>query len=144
MTCLYSSLAAETAGHEAGEGIGWAGAWTRCSTRSINASFQARRSICQTPSAIRAAKAVSERTVSQKDGSKVAARSLTARPSCLARHGPQFAHFIPLIWWIGIMLLLRWFITHSEPDSAITTMTMVKISAIMLQPFSDFVFMCRK
>ena len=54
------------------------------------------------------------------------------------------AHFMPVISWIGIMLLLRWFITHSEPDSAITTMTMVKISAIMLQPFSDLVFMCRK
>ena len=56
----------------------------------------------------------------------------------------EIAHFIPVISWIGIMLLLRWFITHSEPDSAITTMTMVKISAIMLQPFSDFGLMCRK
>ena len=71
-------------------------------------------------------------------------RRFAARPVCLAGHGPAIAHFIPLIWWMGIMLLLRWFITHSEPDSAITTMTMVKISAIMLQPFSDFVFMCRK
>src|SRR3954468_2911519 len=62
----------------------------------------------------------------------------------LACHGPGLPHFIPVIWWIGIMLLLRWFITHSEPDRAITTMTMVKISAIMLQPFSDVVFMCRK
>ena len=54
------------------------------------------------------------------------------------------AHFIPVISCIGIMLLLRWFITHSEPDSAITTMTMVKINAIMLQPFSDLGLMCRK
>ena len=72
------------------------------------------------------------------------ARSLAVRAFRLACHGLQLAHFIPVIWWIGIMLLLRWFITHSEPDSAITTMTMVKISAIMLQPFSDLVFMCRK
>lgn len=72
------------------------------------------------------------------------ARCVAARPVCLARHGPGLVHFIPVIWWIGIMLLLRWFITHSEPDRAITTMTMVKISAIMLQPFSDVVFMCRK
>ena len=34
--------------------------------------------------------------------------------------------------------------THSEPVSAITTMTTVKIIAIMVQPFSDRVFMCRK
>ncbi len=72
------------------------------------------------------------------------ARGLATRPGCLVYHGPGLAHFIPVISWIGIMLLLRWFMTHSEPDSAITTMTMVKISAIMLQPFSDLVFMCRK
>jgi len=60
----------------------------------------------------------------------------------LGAHG--IAHFIPVISWIGIMLLFRWFITHSEPDSAITTITMVKISAIMLQPFSDLGLMCRK
>ena len=71
-------------------------------------------------------------------------RGLVMRFGRLACHGPVLAHFIPVISWIGIMLLLRWFITHSEPDSAITTMTMVKISAIMLQPFSDLVFMCRK
>ena len=72
------------------------------------------------------------------------ARSLAARRTVPVCHGPDFVHFIPLIWCIGIMLLLRWLITHSEPDSAITTMTMVKIRAIMLQPFSDVVFMCRK
>src|SRR3954453_13741153 len=72
------------------------------------------------------------------------ARSLVERALSLACHAPGLAHFIPVISWIGIMLLLRWFITHSEPDSAITTMTMVKISAIMLQPFSDLVLMCRK
>src|SRR5689334_7673472 len=71
------------------------------------------------------------------------ARSLqAARRVRSVSHG--VAHFIPLIWWIGIMLLLRWCITHSDPDSAITTMTMVKISAIMVQPFSEAVFMCRK
>lgn len=75
-------------------------------------------------------------------------RARTRSPCGAARfvipgsHGT--AHFIPVISWIGIMLLLRWFITHSEPDSAITTITMVKISAIMLQPFSDLGLMCRK
>ena len=34
--------------------------------------------------------------------------------------------------------------THNEPLSAITTSTMVKISAIIDQPPSDLVFMCRK
>ena len=72
------------------------------------------------------------------------ARSLAARPGCLVCHGHGLAHFIPVVSCIGIMLLLRWFMTHSEPDSAITTMTMVKISAIMLQPFSDLGLMCRK
>ena len=72
------------------------------------------------------------------------AHGMAARPLCLDCYDPGLAHFIPLIWCIGIMLLLRWLITHSEPDSAITTMTMVKINAIMLQPFSEAVFMCRK
>src|SRR5262249_24675711 len=55
-------------------------------------------------------------------------------------------HYIRSICWagIGIMLPLRWFMTHTEPDIAITTITMVKISAIMLQPFSDLGLMCRK
>ena len=34
--------------------------------------------------------------------------------------------------------------TQSEPASAITTRMTVKISAIMVQPPSDLVFMCRK
>ena len=34
--------------------------------------------------------------------------------------------------------------THSEPVSVITTRTSVKISAIIVQPPSDLVFMCRK
>ncbi len=34
--------------------------------------------------------------------------------------------------------------THSDPTSAMTTMTMVKINAIMVQPLSDLAFMCRK
>lgn len=50
----------------------------------------------------------------------------------------------PISWLIGIMLWLRWYITHSEPDSAITTRITVKISAITVQPFSALVFMCRK
>ena len=44
----------------------------------------------------------------------------------------------------GIMLWFRWYITHNEPLSVITTSTTVKISASMVQPFSDFAFMCRK
>ena len=51
----------------------------------------------------------------------------------------------PMSWLIiGIMLWLRWYITHNEPDSAIPTIMIVKISAITVQPFSDLVFMCRK
>ena len=34
--------------------------------------------------------------------------------------------------------------THSEPDRAMTTTMMVKISASMVQPPSDLEFMCRK
>ena len=34
--------------------------------------------------------------------------------------------------------------TQSDPVMAITTMMMVKISAIMVQPPSELVFMCRK
>ena len=71
-------------------------------------------------------------------------RSLCGAAHVVVHGAHEIAHFIPVISWIGIMLLLRWFITHSEPDSAITTITMVKISAIMLQPFSDLGLMCRK
>ena len=42
------------------------------------------------------------------------------------------------------MLWFMWYITHSEPVSVITTITTVKISAIMVQPPSDLAFMCRK
>ncbi len=45
---------------------------------------------------------------------------------------------------IGIMLELRWYMTHTEPDKVITTMTMVKIIASIVQPPSDLVFMWRK
>ena len=75
-------------------------------------------------------------------------RVLTRSPSGAARFAilgaHEIAHFIPVISCIGIMLLLRWFITHSEPDSAITTITMVKISAIIVQPPSDCGFICKK
>lgn len=49
-----------------------------------------------------------------------------------------------LIACTGIMLAFRWYITHSEPVSAITTMMTVKISAIRVQPFSAWEVMCRK
>ncbi|MCY1236142.1 hypothetical protein D9M72_487850 [compost metagenome] len=45
---------------------------------------------------------------------------------------------------VGIMLLFRWNITHSEPVSVITTSTSVNISDSMFQPPSDLAFMCRK
>lgn len=77
------------------------------------------------------------RTASLRSPLACSSRSRSCSPRSLAQ-------FIPGIWCTGIMLLLRWLITHSEPDSAITTITMVKISAIMLQPFSEVVFMCRK
>ena len=44
----------------------------------------------------------------------------------------------------GIMLAFRWYITHSEPDSVMTTSVSVKISDIIDQPLSTFEFMCRK
>jgi len=47
-------------------------------------------------------------------------------------------------WIIGIMLWLRWYITHNEPASVITTSTSVKIRASIDQPPSTLVFMCRK
>ena len=51
----------------------------------------------------------------------------------------------PMSWLIiGIMLWLRWYMTHTEPASMITTSVMVKISAMKVQPPSDFVLMCRK
>jgi hypothetical protein len=44
----------------------------------------------------------------------------------------------------GIMLAERWNMIHNEPVKAITTSTMVKISAIIDQPLSERAFMCRK
>ena len=44
----------------------------------------------------------------------------------------------------GIMLVFRWYITHSEPVSVMTTSTSVNISDSMFQPPSDLAFMCRK
>ena len=44
----------------------------------------------------------------------------------------------------GIMFWFIWYMTHSEPVSAITTTISVNISAISVQPFSDLEFMCRK
>ena len=69
-------------------------------------------------------------------------------PAPLRGDGGRCGHRPPHIGWspgaIGIMLLLRWYITHSEPASMITTMTTVKISAIIDHPPSERVFMCRK
>ena len=45
---------------------------------------------------------------------------------------------------IGIMLTRRWYITQIEPASVMMTITSVKISAIIDQPPSERVFMCRK
>jgi hypothetical protein len=42
------------------------------------------------------------------------------------------------------MFELRWNITQIEPASVMTTRTIVKISAIIVQPPSDLVVMCRK
>ena len=42
------------------------------------------------------------------------------------------------------MLVLRWYITHSEPISVIATTTRVKISAIIVHPPSELGLMCRK
>ena len=44
----------------------------------------------------------------------------------------------------GIMLWLRWYITHSEPDSTMPTRISVNASARKFQPPSDLVFICRK
>ena len=45
---------------------------------------------------------------------------------------------------IGIMFWFRWYITHNDPASVITTSTIVKISARKVQPPSERAFMCRK
>ena len=86
----------------------------------------------------------SEQQHREPQGRRTRCRSRAARSPDLASHRPKGGHGILLISWTGIMLVVRWCMTHSDPDSAITTMTMVKISAIMLQPFSDVVFMCSK
>ena len=44
----------------------------------------------------------------------------------------------------AIMLVLRWYITHMDPLSVMTTSTRVKISDIHVQPPSAFEVMCRK
>ena len=44
----------------------------------------------------------------------------------------------------SVMLVFRWYITHSEPHSVMTTSTSVKISDIHVQPPSAFDVMCRK
>jgi len=62
-------------------------------------------------------------------------RSLPRRHGC---HGNWLASCS------GIMFAFRWYITHSEPESAMTTMTIVKSSAIIVQPPSELAFMCRK
>jgi hypothetical protein len=60
-----------------------------------------------------------------------------------ARRG-GLVHGICLMSWTGIILVLRWYMTQSEPARAITTRMMVKTSASIVQPPSDFPFMCRK
>src|SRR5262245_58008313 len=38
----------------------------------------------------------------------------------------------------SVMFVFRWYITHSDPDSVITTSTIMKISDIHVQPPSAF------
>ena len=51
---------------------------------------------------------------------------------------------IPCMSWTGIILVFRWYMTQSEPERVMTTRTIVKISASMVQPPSEREFMCRK
>jgi hypothetical protein len=64
------------------------------------------------------------------------------------RERPQREPFhIPLIspdTGIGIMFAFIWYITHIDPIRPIATITIVKISAIIVQPFSELLFMWRK
>ena len=62
---------------------------------------------------------------------------------CVPRSGIA-GHGTWLMLWPGIMLLLRWYITHNDPVSVIPTMTRVKIRASIVQPPSDFGLICRK
>ena len=68
-----------------------------------------------------------------------ARRDIEARPA-FRRHGMLLICSCD----IGIMFVLRWYMTQSEPARVMTTITTVKISASMFQPCSDLVFMCRK
>ena len=45
---------------------------------------------------------------------------------------------------IGIMFWSRWYMTHIEPTSVMTTRVSVNTRAMKVQPPSDLVFMCRK
>ncbi len=59
------------------------------------------------------------------------------------RSTPQGMFFISCAD-IGIMLWFRWNITQIEPVNVMTTRINVKASAVIDQPPSTFVFMCRK
>ena len=88
--------------------------------------------------------------------------TMKTAPACLGKHGTEYAfrdyeiagasgaarqrrYGIPrMVAASGIMLAERWNMIHNEPVKAITTSTMVKISAIIDQPLSERAFMCRK
>ncbi len=62
----------------------------------------------------------------------------------LVHDGRHPGHCIRLISWVGIMLVLRWRMIHSDPVIVITSRIRVKMSASMDQPPSERAFMCRK
>ena len=128
-------------GHSPRPGAAVGGAWARVVTRSIRSSFHDRRSNCQVPSAASTAK-----TSAAAMPDRIRDARERGQPALLgSAFGPHGQGMLRICSGdIGIMLGLRWSITHSEPVRVMTTRTKVKISASMVQPPSDFGFMCRK
>lgn len=167
-TWRYSSSLVFIEDHVDGPGAGCGGACTRASTRAIKSSFQCSRLTCQVPSPIKTAvnssRQITHITKANLDRWDVEGGAETgvmargsiggAKPAsrCSSRRGRAILDRPAVLYGmlrimsgdIGIMLTLRLCMTQSEPLSAITTITTVKVSASAFQPPSDLVFMCRK
>jgi hypothetical protein len=143
VTRRYWSVSLDTVGQASGPGAGCGAACTLASTWAIRSVFHASRCNCHPP---RATKPANSNAAPKPAQNRVGDRRGAFGPWALmaiSRACPQ--EDIWLISWVaGIMLVFRWYITHSEPDRAMTTTMIVKIRASMVQPPSDLEFMCRK
>ena len=80
----------------------------------------------------------------QRQADRKARGAPAAPPDLRGCHGISLILCIADMSACGIMFALRWNMTHIEPDSTMTTRTMVSIIAMNDQPPSTRVFMCRK